>query len=145
MALSTRTKFQLGILIRSTISATQKFRENILESSRNVSETTPRNAFTTFYAFDSCQGYPEYFQEPHWKSTGLPEITWQLCFIFIWTKAVWLFCSKQCGRFGSAPTQWGRSGCGCFGMWSFWPNPAPTVYVLDCMNMRLRNGLQKQC
>ena len=41
MALGTRTKFQLEILIRSTISAKQKFREIILESLRNVSETTP--------------------------------------------------------------------------------------------------------
>ena len=41
MALGTRTKFQLEILIRSAISAIHKFRENILESSRNVSETTP--------------------------------------------------------------------------------------------------------
>ena len=41
MALGTRTKFQLEILIRNTISAIHKFRENILESSRNVSETTP--------------------------------------------------------------------------------------------------------
>ena len=41
MGLGTRTKFQLEILIRSTISAIQKFREIILESSRNVSETTP--------------------------------------------------------------------------------------------------------
>ena len=42
MALGTHTKFQLEILIRSTISAIHKFRENILESSRNVSETTLR-------------------------------------------------------------------------------------------------------
>ena len=41
-ALGTRTKFQLEILIESAISAIQKFRENILESSRNVSETTPK-------------------------------------------------------------------------------------------------------
>ena len=41
MALGTHTKFQLEILIRSTISAIHKFRENILESSRNISETTP--------------------------------------------------------------------------------------------------------
>ena len=41
MALGTRTKFQLEILIRSMISAIHKFQENILESSRNVSETTP--------------------------------------------------------------------------------------------------------
>ena len=38
-ALGTRTKFQLEILIRTTISAIHKFQENILESSRNVSET----------------------------------------------------------------------------------------------------------
>ena len=43
-ALGTRTKFQLEILITSTICAIHKFRENFLESSRNVSETTPRNA-----------------------------------------------------------------------------------------------------
>ena len=41
MALGTRKKFQLEILIRSTISAIHKFQENILESSRNVSETPP--------------------------------------------------------------------------------------------------------
>ena len=40
MALGTRTNFQLEIPIGSTISAIPKFRENILESSRNVSETT---------------------------------------------------------------------------------------------------------
>ena len=39
-ALGIHTKFQLEILARSTISAIQ-FQENILESSRNVSETTP--------------------------------------------------------------------------------------------------------
>ena len=43
MALGTRTKFQLEILITSTNSAIHQFRENILESSRNVSETTPWN------------------------------------------------------------------------------------------------------
>ena len=41
MALCTSANFQLEILKRSTISAIHKFRENILESSRNVSETTP--------------------------------------------------------------------------------------------------------
>ena len=40
-ALGTHTKFQLEILIRSAIFAIHKFRENMLESSRNVSETTP--------------------------------------------------------------------------------------------------------
>ena len=44
IALGTHTKFQLEILIRSTIFAIHKFREKILESSRNVSETTPSNA-----------------------------------------------------------------------------------------------------
>ena len=42
MALGTQTKFQLEMLIGSAISATHKFRENILKSLRNVSETTPR-------------------------------------------------------------------------------------------------------
>ena len=42
-ALGTRTKFQLEILIRTTISAIHKFQDNILESSRNVSETNARN------------------------------------------------------------------------------------------------------
>ena len=37
--LGTRTKFPLEILIRSKISVMYKFRENILESSQNVSET----------------------------------------------------------------------------------------------------------
>ena len=41
MALGTRTKLQFEMLIGSAISATHKFRENILESSQNVSETTP--------------------------------------------------------------------------------------------------------
>ena len=41
MALGTRIKFQLEIIISCTLSAIQKFGENILESSRNVSETIP--------------------------------------------------------------------------------------------------------
>ena len=40
MALGTRAKFQFEILIRSTIFAIHKFRENIFKSSRNLSETT---------------------------------------------------------------------------------------------------------
>ena len=48
MALGTRTKFQFEILIRSTIPAIHKFRENILEGSWNVSETTTLD-FTTYY------------------------------------------------------------------------------------------------
>ena len=40
-ALGTCSKFQLQILIRTTVSAINKFQENILESLRNVSETTP--------------------------------------------------------------------------------------------------------
>ena len=43
-ALGTRTKFQIEILITSTICAIHKFRENFFESSRNVSETTPRSS-----------------------------------------------------------------------------------------------------
>ena len=43
MALGTRTKFLLEILIKSTISA----REKILESSRNVSEIPFGGYFTT--------------------------------------------------------------------------------------------------
>ena len=38
---STHTKFQLEILVRSMISAIQKFRENNLQGVWNVSETTP--------------------------------------------------------------------------------------------------------
>ena len=41
IALGTRTEFQLVILITSTICAIHKFRENILESSQNVSENAP--------------------------------------------------------------------------------------------------------
>ena len=41
MALGTRTKLQLEILIRSTILVIYKFWKNILESLRNVSETPP--------------------------------------------------------------------------------------------------------
>ena len=44
MALGAHTMFQLEILIRSMISAIHKFRENILESSRHVSETPPMSA-----------------------------------------------------------------------------------------------------
>ena len=43
MALRILTKFQLEILIRSTISAIHKFQENLLESLWNVSETTWAN------------------------------------------------------------------------------------------------------
>ena len=41
MALGTRTKFQLEILTINVISGIVYFREIILESSWNISETTP--------------------------------------------------------------------------------------------------------
>ena len=41
-ALGTRSKFQLEILTINVISAILYFREIVLESSRNVSETTPK-------------------------------------------------------------------------------------------------------
>ena len=50
IALGTRTKFQLEIRITSTISAIHKFRENTLESSRKVSETTPRTSCGRWFA-----------------------------------------------------------------------------------------------
>ena len=53
MALGACTKFQLENLITSTISAIHKFRENILESSRKVSETTPR-ASTGMVQWNLC-------------------------------------------------------------------------------------------
>ena len=58
MAVGTRTKFQLEILIRSMIFAIHKFGDNILESLRNVSETTTRPSMcihtlsTAFYEFN---------------------------------------------------------------------------------------------
>ena len=51
MALGTRTKCQLEIRIRSTISAVHKIRENILESSRNVSETTQVHGLSLIQAW----------------------------------------------------------------------------------------------
>ena len=45
MALGTRTNFQLEILNINVISGIAYFREIILESSRNVSESTPRRLF----------------------------------------------------------------------------------------------------
>ena len=41
-ALDTHTKFRLEILTLNVISSIVDFREIILESSRNVSETTPK-------------------------------------------------------------------------------------------------------
>ena len=41
MALGTRTKFQLEILLRSMIYTIHKFCENILKSSQDVSEPLP--------------------------------------------------------------------------------------------------------
>ena len=49
MALGTRTKFQLEILMRTTISTIHKFQENILESSLYVSETTPRCQLVSYF------------------------------------------------------------------------------------------------
>ena len=43
LALGTRTNFQIEILTINVISGVVYFRENILGSSRNVSETAPRN------------------------------------------------------------------------------------------------------
>ena len=51
-AFGTCTKFQLELLIRSTISAIHKFRQNILESLQNVSETSPWCSYQHFWKFD---------------------------------------------------------------------------------------------
>ena len=61
MALGTRTKFQLEMVIGSAISATNKFRENILESSRNVNEATPRTsvAVLTYFSGKSPIAAPQ--------------------------------------------------------------------------------------
>ena len=56
------TKFQLEMLIESMISATHKFRDNILESSRNVSETTP----------GLCHMYASYARH-HWVEWNLQQ------------------------------------------------------------------------
>ena len=47
MALGTRTKFQFEILTINVISSIVYFRKIILESSRNVSETTPADTLAT--------------------------------------------------------------------------------------------------
>ena len=46
--LGTRIKFQLGILMRTAISAIHTFRDDILESSRNFSKTAPRDSDWSF-------------------------------------------------------------------------------------------------
>ena len=52
-SMGTRTKFQFEILIKSTILVIYKIQENILESSRIVSETLPRETRdTTLSAID---------------------------------------------------------------------------------------------
>ena len=59
MALGTRTKFQLEILTINVISGIVYFREIILESSRNVSETTPCSLSARLNAFSlSANNYP---------------------------------------------------------------------------------------
>ena len=58
IALGTRTKFQLEMLIGSAISATHKFRGNILESSRNVSETIPWPLKTAIFCGQGLRRLP---------------------------------------------------------------------------------------
>ena len=48
MALGTRTKCQLEIRIRNTISAIHTFQESILESLQNISGTTPQGVFGVY-------------------------------------------------------------------------------------------------
>ena len=74
MALGTRTKFQLDILITSTIFEIHKFRKNILESSRNVSETPPRAVVTLLRTVSSDfhdNAYSERMCNYHWPSRRL--------------------------------------------------------------------------
>ena len=84
MALGTRTKFQLEMLIGSAISATHKFRENILESSQNVSETTPWwfiytwsvnwvvNRSDDIILHANCL-VPSHYQHQCWLPAGFPQ------------------------------------------------------------------------
>ena len=67
-ALGTRTKFQLEILTINVISGIVYFRKIILESSRNVSETTPWHWINL--VFSSGHGLKDTFIEysfTHWK------------------------------------------------------------------------------
>ena len=75
MALCTRTKFQLEILVTSTISAIHKFRENILESSWNVSETTPwkdnlNPLRAKFFRGNIKHIFTFHVISPHWYDAG---------------------------------------------------------------------------
>ena len=91
--LGTRTKFQLKVLIRSTIFAKHKFQGRIFESSRNVSETTPRNPFHWVYSitikiwfkFVSLQVYSWL-----WYCHNVSHMPWQQmlisAFVFRWTQ-----------------------------------------------------------
>ena len=60
MALGTRTKFQLEILTINVISSIVYFREIILESLRNVSETTPCAIIQIKYVLPKLCHLPQY-------------------------------------------------------------------------------------
>ena len=63
-ALSTRTKFRLEILTINVISGTVYFCEIILESSQNVSETTPRYLQMEFSKVSISEAFLVYNRSP---------------------------------------------------------------------------------
>ena len=69
-ALGTRTNFQLEILSINVISDIVYFRKIILKSSRNVSETTPRNPLILFPVTVSPSGSNDALFEPFTFSLG---------------------------------------------------------------------------
>ena len=71
-ALGTSTKFQLEIPTINVFSGSVYFRESILESSRNVSETTPRASAAMILTLSS-----------HNILVSVPETPYTLTFFFI--------------------------------------------------------------
>ena len=88
MALGTRTKFQLEILITSTISAIHKFRENSLESSWNVSETTPRSNLKLNGFQDEAWTHQKlhHWSLTHWGPNKMAAISQTFSNAFSWMK-----------------------------------------------------------
>ena len=108
MALGTRTKFQLEILIWNTISAIHNFRENILESSRNLSETTPR---VRTWAF-----------QVHTRQQREFSLTNRLC--YRGSSEKWL----------DSPFLWWRSIPPTWRQWRKWFTPG-SGDIINCLNL----------
>ena len=110
-------------------------RENVFENHGSPNTLGHHQAQTVIKTKTYLSSYPGHFQEPHWKSVGLPEIsrvTWQLRLKdfpkLLWQMNIWKFFSWSENIFQVSQHDFTKY-CGFSSFNSLWPSGM--IYISD--------------